>query len=106
MVARRRWAHLRFGRGRRSGAVWGQIVADRCGARGSRNRARPCMMRRMTGRLLAMCGWLAWQFARPFRATPLRRLGMMPAIAVAGLLLLLAAPPLVTPQPHPQPPHA
>lgn len=61
------------------------------------------MMRRMTGRLLAVCGWLAWQVARPFRATPLRRLGMMPAMAVGVLLLVVAALPIVTPQLDPQP---
>ena len=57
----------------------------------------------MVGRLLAICGWLAWQVGRPFRATPLRRLGTAPVIVIAALLLLLAAAPIIAPQLEPQP---
>lgn len=55
------------------------------------------------GRLLAICGWLAWQVGRPFRATPLRRLGRAPAVVVGVLLIGAAAAPLVIPQLDPQP---
>ena len=51
----------------------------------------------MTGRILATCGWLAWHVGRPFRATPLRRLGSAPVVAVAVLLLAAAAVPIVAP---------
>jgi hypothetical protein len=60
------------------------------------------MMRPM-GRILASCGWLAWQTGRPFRATPLRRLGPAPIVAVAVVLLVLAAVPIVLPSLDPQP---
>lgn len=49
------------------------------------------------GRLLALCGWLAWQVGRPFRGSRL------PAVALGFLLLVLAALPLVLPQLDPQP---
>src|SRR5687768_12629295 len=55
------------------------------------------------GRLLAICGWLAWQVGRPFRATPLRRLGRAPALVVGVLLIGAAAAPLVIPQLDPRP---
>lgn len=58
---------------------------------------------RMTGRILAIAGWLAWVVARPFRGTPLRRFPGAPATAVAIVLLLLAALPIVLPQLDPQP---
>lgn len=51
----------------------------------------------------AICGWLAWQVRRPFAATPLRRLGRAPVLLVAGLLLALAAAPIVLPLLDPQP---
>lgn len=50
------------------------------------------------GRLLAICGWLAWQVRRP-----LRRLGNALPIAVAVLLVIIAALPIVVPQLDPQP---
>ncbi len=50
------------------------------------------------GRLLALCGWLAWQVRRP-----LRRLGNAVPVALAILLLILAAVPIVIPQLDPQP---
>jgi hypothetical protein len=50
------------------------------------------------GRLLALCGWLAWQVRRP-----LRRLGSAVPVALAILLLILAAVPIVIPQLDPQP---
>jgi hypothetical protein len=57
----------------------------------------------MMGRLLAVCGWLAWQVGRPFRRAGLRR-DARPAVAgVAILLLILAALPIVLPQFAPQP---
>jgi hypothetical protein len=58
---------------------------------------------RMTGRILAVAGWLAWAVARPFRRTPLRRVPGAPAAALAILLLVLAALPIVLPQLDPQP---
>lgn len=57
----------------------------------------------MMGRLLALCGWLAWQVGRPFRVGPLRRLGRAPVVAVAAILAVLAAAPLVMPFLDPQP---
>ena len=57
----------------------------------------------MTGRILAIAGWLAWVVARPFRRTPLRRFPSAPAIALAVVLLALAALPIVLPQLDPQP---
>jgi hypothetical protein len=50
------------------------------------------------GRLLAICGWLAWQVRRPLRA-----LGNIAPIAVAVLLVIVAALPIVIPQFDPQP---
>jgi hypothetical protein len=58
---------------------------------------------RMTGRILAIAGWLAWVVARPFRRTPLRRFRGAPAVAAAVVLLVLAALPIVLPQLDPQP---
>ena len=57
----------------------------------------------MTGRILAIAGWLAWAIARPFRRTPLRRFPGAPAAALAVVLLLLATVPIVLPQLDPQP---
>jgi hypothetical protein len=57
----------------------------------------------MSGRILATCGWLAWQLGRPFRATPLRRLRSAPVVLIALLLLGLAAAPIVVPLLDPQP---
>ena len=50
------------------------------------------------GRLLAICGWLAWQLRRP-----LPRLGAAVPIAAAVVLVILAALPIVIPQLDPQP---
>jgi hypothetical protein len=50
------------------------------------------------GRLLAICGWLAWQVRRPLRA-----LGNIAPIAVSVLLVVVAALPIVVPQLDPQP---
>jgi len=58
---------------------------------------------RPMGRILALCGWLAWQLGRPFRATPLRRLGRAAVFAVATLLLVAAAVPVALPLLDPQP---
>lgn len=58
---------------------------------------------RLMGRILALFGWLAWQAGRPLRATPLRRLGFAPVMALAMALLLLAAVPIVIPLFDPQP---
>ena len=57
----------------------------------------------MNGRFFAIAGWLAWAVARPFRSTPLRRAPGAPAAALAIILLLLAAVPIVIPQLDPQP---
>ena len=51
----------------------------------------------MMGRILAVCGWLAWQVGRPFRAGPARRLGRRGVIGVAVLLAILAALPIAIP---------
>ena len=50
------------------------------------------------GRILAICGWLAWQVRRP-----LRFLGIAAPIAAAILLVIVAALPIVIPQLDPQP---
>jgi hypothetical protein len=55
------------------------------------------------GRILATCGWLAWQLGRPFRATPLRRLRSAPVALIALILLGAAAVPIVAPLLDPQP---
>lgn len=57
----------------------------------------------MTGRILAIAGWLAWLLARPFRRTPLRRARGAPGIVAAVLLLVVGALPIVLPQLDPQP---
>ena len=66
-------------------------------------RRPPAMHDAPMGQLLAFCGWLAWQVGRPFRATPLRRLGRAPVRAIAFLLVVLAGVPIVTPLLDPQP---
>jgi hypothetical protein len=56
------------------------------------------------GRSLAICGWLAWQTRRLFRGGARReRAGSVIALALAGLLLTLAALPIVLPQLDAQP---
>lgn len=50
------------------------------------------------GRLLAICGWLAWQVGRPFQGSRLGRHAPRAAIGVAVLLAVLAALPVVIPQ--------
>jgi hypothetical protein len=50
------------------------------------------------GRLLAICGWLAWQVRRPLRV-----LGIAAPVAAAVLLVIVAALPIVMPQLDPQP---
>lgn len=57
----------------------------------------------MTGRILAIAGWLARVAARPFRGTPLRRSPAIPATALAVVLLVVAALPVLLPQLDPQP---
>lgn len=54
------------------------------------------------GRFLAVCGWLAWQVARPFR---LRRAAgrAVAAYVAAGALVIVALVPIVVPQLDPQP---
>jgi hypothetical protein len=63
------------------------------------------MMRRMMGRLLAICGWLAWQVGRVARSLP--RAGAeawRTAAAVMGaVLLLVTLVPIVLPQLDAQP---
>jgi hypothetical protein len=49
------------------------------------------------GRFQAISGWLAWQVRRPFRRSPLGRFGNAPVYALAGLLVLLTALPIVVP---------
>ncbi|HEX7171369.1 MAG TPA: hypothetical protein VF365_02050 [Candidatus Limnocylindria bacterium] len=52
----------------------------------------------MMGRLLAVCGWLAWHVGRPFRRGGLRAYGRQIAMGIAALLAVLAAVPLILPQ--------
>jgi hypothetical protein len=63
------------------------------------------MMRRMMGRILAICGWLAWQVGRLARSLP--RAGAeawRPAATVVGAgLLVVALVPIVLPQLDAQP---
>ena len=47
------------------------------------------------GRVLAICGWVAWQTRRIFDGTRLSRASAVLAPALAGALLLLAAMPIV-----------
>jgi hypothetical protein len=56
----------------------------------------------MVGRLLATCGWLAWQVGRPFRRIS-PAAGRVGAAVVAVLLLVAAATPIVVPLLDPQP---
>lgn len=57
----------------------------------------------MTGRILAIAGWLARTAGRPFRRTPLRRFPGVPAVVAAIVLLVIAALPILAPQLDPQP---
>jgi hypothetical protein len=50
------------------------------------------------GRLLAVCGWIAWQVGRPFRRGSLRRDARPAVIGVGVVLLILALLPIVIPQ--------
>jgi hypothetical protein len=49
------------------------------------------------GRLLAVCGWLAWQVGRPFRGGNARRDARPAVVVVAVVLLILAALPIAVP---------
>ena len=55
------------------------------------------------GRVLAVCGWVAWQTRRPFDGTRLGRASRLLAPALAVLLLAVAALPIVLPMLEPQP---
>ena len=55
------------------------------------------------GRLLAICGWVAWQTRRPFDGTRLRGAGAVLAPSLAVVLVVLAALPIVLPFFEPQP---
>jgi hypothetical protein len=57
----------------------------------------------MAGRLLALCGWLAWQAGRALHRGPLRGAGAAPVLVLAGVLVILAVLPLIIPQLDPQP---
>ena len=52
----------------------------------------------MMGRLLAVCGWLAWHVGRPFRRGPLRSRAPQVVLGLAVLLAVLATLPIVLPQ--------
>jgi hypothetical protein len=52
----------------------------------------------MMGRLLAVCGWLAWHVSRPFRRGPLRSRARQVVLGLAVLLAVLATLPVVLPQ--------
>ncbi len=70
------------------------MAAQGCGPGGSRSAAEPCIMRRMIGRLLAVCGWLAWRAQR----LPGKRVPRAVAPVVIGVVLLvLAVLPIVVP---------
>ena len=55
------------------------------------------------GRVLAIFGWVAWQLRRPFDGTRLSRASTVLAPAVAVVLVVLAALPIVLPFLEPQP---
>ena len=56
------------------------------------------------GRLLAICGWLAWQTRRPFGRSRIgSRIGSAVAPILAVVLVVLAAAPIVLPMLEPQP---
>jgi len=55
------------------------------------------------GRMLAICGWVAWHTRRPFDGTWLRSAGALLAPGLAVVFLVLAAVPLVVPLLDPQP---
>jgi len=57
----------------------------------------------MIGRLLATCGWLAWQVRRPFRARRLSGLRRAAPLILAVALLVAGAMPIVLPLLDPQP---
>jgi hypothetical protein len=58
-------------------------------------------MPHMLGRILGICGWLAWQVRRPFRqGSTLRRAA---PYALATVLFILAAAPIAIPMIDPQP---
>lgn len=57
----------------------------------------------MMGRILAACGWLAWQVGRPFRALRLGRVANGAVLGLAVLLVIAAAVPIVLPLLDPQP---
>jgi hypothetical protein len=53
----------------------------------------------MMGRLLAVCGWLAWHVGRPFRNAGLRGSRARQAVmGIGALLLVLATLPILVPQ--------
>jgi hypothetical protein len=54
------------------------------------------MMLRVIGRVLAVCGWLAWQVQRPIVRGPVRRFGGRRLVAgLAAIVAVLALAPLV-----------
>jgi hypothetical protein len=57
----------------------------------------------MIGRFLAICGWLAWQVRRPFRARRGAGLRRAAPVILAVVLLLVGAVPIVLPLLDPQP---
>jgi hypothetical protein len=57
----------------------------------------------MVGRMLAICGWLAWQLQRPFRGFGARWLGRAIVVGLALVLVVAAAAPIVVPLLDPQP---
>jgi len=53
----------------------------------------------MTGRILAVCGWLAWHVGRPFRNAGLRgRRARQAVMGVGAVVLVLATLPILVPQ--------
>ncbi len=60
------------------------------------------MIRRMSGRLAAACGWLAWQMRRPFGGTS-SRIARLAPVALGVVLLLVAVSPIAVPLLNAQP---
>jgi hypothetical protein len=57
----------------------------------------------VVGRILAICGWLAWQVQRPFRGFGPGWLGRAVVVGLALVLVVAAATPIVVPLLDPQP---
>jgi hypothetical protein len=79
------------------------MVAAASSATRWRAASNPLHHGRVIGRTLAICGWLAWQVRRPFRARRLTALRRAAPVILAVLFLVVAAVPIVLPLLDPQP---